>query len=95
MGLCLLCASSTPRRVGHDRDRPAAEITAVKALAKVAVRRDDWRPVHALGLDVFAPRACELAHEGAQICIELVHPSPARPGVATRITSTARGPPLG
>jgi hypothetical protein len=95
VGLCLLFAGATPRRAAHDTDRPDTEIAAVKALAKLAVRRHDGARPMRLGLESFAPVSTDPALEPPRACVEIVHAFPEIRCAATSSTCDARGPPVG
>jgi hypothetical protein len=98
VALCLLVAGAAPRRADHDRARPGGcdQIAAVKALAKLAVRRESGvRPVGALGLDVLALVALPAAHEPPRAYVEIIHASPRVRRIVIETPFHARGPPVG
>jgi len=96
LGVCLLLAGAGPKRADHDRARPNDEIAAVKALAKLAVRRHEGaRQVCAIGLDPFALVAAQPVREPPRACIEIVHTSPTQRWIVAHASFDARGPPIG
>lgn len=96
LGLCLLFAGA-PKRALHDHQRPqgADEITAAKALAKLAARRqNDTRLPNAVGLDPIALASATARRPPPQTCVLLVHASPVPQWVRAHDSFDARGPPI-
>ena len=95
VGLCLLFAGAVPRRATHEHDRGDAEITTVKALAKLAARRHEGARPMRLALEPFALVAVDAARAAPCVCVEIVHASPSHRCITASITCEARGPPVG
>ena len=96
VAVCLLVAGAAPKRATGERARSHDEIAAVKALAKVVVRRHDGvRPTGTLGLDAIALVTAGAAREPARRCIEIVHAAPLVRCIVLETPFDARGPPLG